>query len=115
SLPRFMQTRVESIPASVPYLCAPPDVARAWKDKITGQGMKIGLCWAGGRSQPHRSIPAALIAKMIENLPSKPRFYTLQKEHLPGESPPPGVIDLMPDVHDFADTAALIAQMDLIL
>jgi tetratricopeptide (TPR) repeat protein len=115
SLPRVMKTRVESIPANLPYVSAPPDVAQTWKDKIPDDGKKIGLCWAGGRSQPHRSIPAELIAKMIEGLPSKPRFYSLQKEHLPGESPLCGIIDLMQDVQDFADTAALTAHMDLIL
>jgi Tfp pilus assembly protein PilF len=115
SLPRVMRTRVESIPNQVPYLSAPPDVAQKWKHKITEPGMKIGLCWAGGRSQTHRSIPAALIAKMIENLSTPRRFYSLQKEHFPGESAPPGVVDLMPNVTDFADTAALIAHMDLII
>ena len=115
SLPRVMKTRLDSIPANVPYITPPPDLAQSWKAKIPDDGKKIGLCWAGGRSQPHRSIPADLIAKMIEGLPCRPQFYSLQKELLPNEPPPPGTIDLMQDVQDFADTAALIAQMDLVL
>ncbi|HEY7115313.1 MAG TPA: tetratricopeptide repeat-containing glycosyltransferase family protein [Tepidisphaeraceae bacterium] len=117
SLPRVMGTRIETIPNRVPYLAPPADVVTQWAARVGYEPtVKIGLCWAGGRSQPHRSIPSVLMSRIIENAPAGVRFYSLQKDR-PAEDPgtPAGVVDLMGEVTDFADTAGLIAAMDRVI
>jgi hypothetical protein len=117
SLPRVMGTRLETIPNRVPYLAPPADVMRQWTTAVGHEpAYRVGLCWAGGRSQPHRSIPSALMNRIIANAPAGVTFYSLQKDRS-GEDPhtPAGVVDLMDQVTDFAGTAGLIAAMDLVI
>ena len=48
SLPRLFKTRLETIPADVPYLRAPADAAQRWGKRLAKlQGLKVGLVWAG--------------------------------------------------------------------
>ena len=48
SLPRIFRTRLETIPAQVPYLRAPAEALARWKKKLAGlPGLKVGLVWAG--------------------------------------------------------------------
>jgi len=115
SLPRLFGTTLESIPRDVPYLKVPQDRRDAWAGRLGDDGRKkVGLCWTGGQTQPHRSIPSALLEPLAQV--QGVRFISLTKEKLANESPPPlDVIDVMSDVNDFADTAALIDQLDLVI
>ena len=48
SLPRLMGTRIDTIPADVPYISADADRAAKWKDRIRDEGkIKVGIVWAG--------------------------------------------------------------------
>ena len=113
SLPPALGTTLETIPAEVPYLSADPDQARVWAGRLgAAPGLKVGLAWAGGRqtaSDAQRSLSADLLAPLI-GAPGV-RWFSLQKD----EPSPAGVIDLMADAKDFADTAALIANLDLVV
>lgn len=132
SLPLALGTRVETIPAKIPYLCADPiDVAR-WAERL-GPSVKprIGLVWAGNprKDQPigvqeadkHRSIPLSLLSPLL-SLPDV-EFYSLQKDAGGGENVAQlregvwreRVVDWTDDLHDFADTAALIQNLDLVI
>jgi Flp pilus assembly protein TadD len=104
SLPRVMGTRIETIPANVPYVTVQSEVNLR-------QGFKVGLCWAGGQSQPHRSIPIELVEMLVEGSIGA-HFFSLQKDAV---ALPAGVEDAMSDVRDFADTARVIAGLDLII
>ena len=113
SLPLALDAALETIPAAVPYLSAEPDLARAWRARM-GQaaGLKVGVAWAGGRataSDGQRSIPPERLATLLA-APGV-RWFSLQKDELA----PAGVIDLMADAGDFADTAALIEGLDLVI
>ena len=106
---------MQTIPANVPYL-------RAERKNIESRPgeLKLGLAWAGN---PHRQLDQtrSISLSMLAPLASIPNvtFYSLQK--LAGSeqaaSPPPGMrlIDLTPQFHDFADTAALVEQLDLVI
>jgi Flp pilus assembly protein TadD len=115
SLPRVFGTTMDTIPRNMPYLRVPADRAATWEDCIPDDGRKkIGLCWTGGQTQPHRSIPADLLAPLRE-IPGV-RFVSLTKQRLANEPPLPfEILDLMARVNDFADTAALIDQLDLVI
>jgi hypothetical protein len=124
SLPLAFDTRVESIPASVPYLAAEEGDVLTWRkrfpDNPSGE-LKVGLVWAGNprkhapvhaATDHRRSIPPEMLAPIFK-VPGV-QFYSLQKDgpRAPVEF---GLIDFMAECHDFADTAALMANLDLII
>ena len=122
SLPRIFDTRLESIPAPVPYLWADPNLAERWKAKIAvAEGeFKIGLAWAGRPTHGDdrdRSISLRDFAALAAT--SRATFFSLQKGEASAQAanPPPGMklIDFTAEIHDFADTAALIANLDLVI
>ncbi|PWC53915.1 hypothetical protein TSO221_09280 [Azospirillum sp. TSO22-1] len=125
-LPRAFATRLDSIPGDVPYLRADSAEAGAWRARLPADGLRVGLVWAGEarKGVPHanridrqRSLALAQLAPLA-GIPGV-RFVSLQKG-APAEQlrdPPAGldVIDLMDGVGDFADTAALVANLDLVV
>lgn len=125
SLPHAVGPRLQDIPAP-PYLTADPaDVAR-WRERLADlAGLRVGLCWAGGQSpfltkinaNRRRSIALEMLAPLGEI--AGVRFISLQKGPQAAEAahPPPGMElhDFTADLHDFADTAALIENLDLVI
>lgn len=118
SLPHQFGTTLDSIPNQVPYLYADPKLVEQWKQRlgVSDDGMKIGLVWAGSArhlNDANRSMPIETVAPLHRI--QRARFISLQKERL--ETPPAGVNfeSYAQDVRDFADTAALIAQLDLVI
>ncbi len=119
SLPRLCGTRRENIPASVPYLPLPP-VERFPLPPATPGRVRVGLVWAGAASNPRdklRSIPLQTFLPLLENADCD--FFSLQAgpraadlAALPSEIP---VTDIGSRVRDFADTAAVMGQVDLII
>lgn len=120
SLPRIFRTRLETIPAQVPYQRASPDRVRHWRERLSGEGKRIGLVWAGRPthlSDHRRSMPLAKLAPLL-SLPGT-RFFSLQKGDasaqlgsLPGELK---ITDLAGDLRDFSETAGLIEALDHVI
>ena len=103
-------------PTGCPYLAPPPNRVSNWSARIPRDGIpNIGLVWSGGETDRSRfrSHSLELLAPLAAITPA--RFFSLQKG--PAEDPPPGMnlIDFTNDLHDFADTAGLVAQLDLVL
>jgi tetratricopeptide (TPR) repeat protein len=127
SLPLALGTTLETIPAAVPYLFADPDQARAWRIRLGAlPGLRVGLVWAGNPRpadpattaiDPRRSIALARLAP-LGAVPGV-SFVSLQKGDRADEAkaPPPGMVlhDWTDELWDFADTAALIAGLDLVI
>jgi tetratricopeptide (TPR) repeat protein len=127
SLPLAFGTTLDSIPGATPYLRANPAKAAAWQRRLADdRGFRIGLVWAGGirpndpqalATDAKRSITLAQLAPLT-GIPGV-SWYSLQKGKPADQArePPPGMalIDLMDEVRDFADTAALVAQLDLVI
>jgi Flp pilus assembly protein TadD len=124
SLPRAFATTIETIPAPIPYIAADPaDIAR-FAASLPPAPRRIGLCWAG-QARPwlpgftildaRRSAGLAAFAPLAA-LPGV-QFVSLQKGDAAAEPPPPGLAlhDPMAAVADFADTAAIIANLDLVI
>jgi hypothetical protein len=119
SLPRVFGTAVESIPASVPYLGVPDGVA---SDRmVCPPGVRrIGLVWGGSpghQRDERRSIGLDLFCPLtrLDGF----RWYSLQKGPAAAalRTGPPDlkVLDLASSIGDFADTAAIISQLDLVV
>ena len=120
SLPYYFGTTLETIPAKVPYLHAPADTIEHWHEKIGSDGFKIGLVWAGSPSNVKNQIRNIQLADLapLGEIPGI-RFFGLQKG--PGSeqaASPPGNMDftfLGDGIKDFADTAAVISNLDLVI
>jgi|HubBroStandDraft_1064217.scaffolds.fasta_scaffold00823_7 tetratricopeptide (TPR) repeat protein len=131
SLPLALRTTLSSIPAQVPYLAVGEDRRRVWQDKLgERQRPRIGLAWSGGfrPARPElwsvnerRNIPLAKFAA-LKSLDAD--FYSVQKGE-PAESElaeleasgwdGPNIVNFAGEVGDFADSAALIEQLDLLI
>ena len=119
SLPFACRTRLDSIPADVPYLKPDPRLASIWREKIQTDGLKVGLVWAGNPTHPNdrtRSIRleqlASLAAEGIE-------FHSLQKGPAADQvgRAPAGmkIADHSAELVDYVDTASLISELDLVI
>jgi tetratricopeptide (TPR) repeat protein len=120
SLPLVLGLRLETIPANVPYLRADPALLEQWRANLAplGQRRKIGLVWGGNpmhTNDHNRSIPLASFAPLAEI--DDAVFVSLQKGG-PARQPPPTGLELFDrttELSDYADTAALIANLDLVI
>ena len=119
SLPYCLGTRLETIPAPVPYLAVDADTAPDWQDEIDKHAkgrLKVGLVWAGNPGQSHdysRSMTPKTAATLLDhddicffNLLVGPRGNQLVDAKL---------IDVRARLDDFAATAALMQNLDLVI
>lgn len=121
SLPRLFGTTLATIPADVPYLRADPVDVHAWNGKLGDKNhFKIGLIWAGNRrhlNDRNRSCALETFAPLANV--SDIRLYSLQKDEAAAEirNAPTnmGLVDLNDQLVDFADTAAVITCLDLVI
>ncbi|MDR3441041.1 tetratricopeptide repeat-containing glycosyltransferase family protein [Telmatospirillum sp.] len=119
-LPQVFGTRQETIPAQVPYLQADPAETERWKKRIGGDGLKVGIVWAGNPTQRGDRWRSPRLASMapLFNVPGV-RFVALQmgpgRADLETNPLPANVLDLGPEITDFADTAAIMAGLDLVI
>ena len=123
SLPRATGTTITTIPGTTPYLAADPaDIVR-WRARLAGlSGLRVGLCWAGGGdadplTDARRSIALEMLSPLAEI--SGVSFVSLQKGRPAAQAtnPPGGMTlhDFTDELNDFADTAALIDCLDLVI
>ena len=114
SLPGIFGATIETIPARVPYLAAPPDRAERWARHPFAEGLKVGLAWAGNPERQDdrmRSCPPDALSPLLRD--GRAVFYALGKT---ATGPlPSGVVDLGPELSDFGDTAAVMERMDLVI
>jgi len=109
------------MPAAIPYLAAEPELVRLWTGRLPQQGLRVGLAWKGNpdfENDADRSLPSlATLAPLAAA--GAVHFVSLQKG--PGEDEalnPPAGMSLYaagPQLRDFADTAAVIANLDLVI
>ncbi|MEM5340658.1 tetratricopeptide repeat protein [Paraburkholderia azotifigens] len=130
SLPLAFGTDLTSIPSTTPYLFADHIAAKSWAERLASEGsaaLKVGIVWAGG-NRPHvaelrktdsRRSMALDTLKPILDVPTV-RFYSLQKGPAAlrlRERPELAsrVVDHTDEFDDFADTAAFVDNLDLVI
>lgn len=118
SVPRLVGTTLKTVPANVPYLAAEPAPARTWRKRLAGEpGLKVGVAWRGTaerRGNPARACPLSAFRPFLESRDF--RLYSLQKEIAAADRPlPAGLADLSAALADFADTAAVVEALDLVV
>jgi tetratricopeptide (TPR) repeat protein len=120
SLPLACQTRLDSIPPPAQPLYARPPAPMQWAALANAsQQTKVGFVWHGNAAQKndrHRSMPLEVL---LSALPPGKTYVSLQKDITSQEKQTlantPHVIDMSDAIHDFADTAALCNEMDLVI
>jgi len=121
TLPRVFGTEINTIPAQVPYLHPERSRVARWGQRLRAdEAFKVGLAWAGDPGHlrdRYRSIPLAVLASLADV--DGVQFYSLQKgvqaEQIRSAPAFGSIIDLGPDLHDFADTAAVLSELDLLI
>lgn len=119
--PLRLGTNPISFPNALPYLYADSGLIEHWKSRVPVNGFRVGLVWRGSGEYINdavRSLPNLNTLAPLWKV-SDVQFVSLQKG--PGEyeaaSPPVDqpLLHLGSELEDFADTAAIIAQLDLII
>jgi tetratricopeptide (TPR) repeat protein len=120
SLPLAFATELETIPANIPYLWPLEERLAKWRERVPANGrLRIGICWAGSSmhaNDRHRSIPLARFARLLA-VPDLD-FVSVQKDVSAADAAilrAHGVAQLGQEFTDFADTAAVVAMLDLLI
>jgi tetratricopeptide (TPR) repeat protein len=120
SMPLAFATEMSTIPGQTPYIYPDPALREVWKQRLEDVALRIGLVWAGGRHHGFdrwRSIPLAQFAPLTKL--EGATFYSLQTgeaaEQVKQSEAPVRLVDLRDEMQDFADTAAIIANLDLVI
>ena len=123
SLPLAFGTLLDSVPGGVPYLSPDPALAEAWAQKLAaaGEGFRVGLVWAGTpehKNDRNRSIGLTRTGAARRG-GRRARFFSLQKGSPADQqaTPPAGLqlTDVGLELTDFADTAAAMLNLDLVI
>ena len=120
SLPLAFGTKLETIPADVPYLPA-PDAARvqAWEQRLGPHDrLRVGLVWSGNpkhKNDHNRSVPLGILSELFDLDAS---FVSLQKDPSADDRAllaRSEVIDFTDRLADFTETSALVSCLDLVI
>ncbi|MFZ6655454.1 tetratricopeptide repeat protein [Undibacterium sp. TJN19] len=121
SLPLHFNTTVATIPVSIPYLHALSERVAQWQIRMPANRLKIGLVWKGSEGHANdrnRSLPGLTSLAALWQA-ADAGFISLQKGqgetealNAPANQP---ITPLGADIRDFADTAAIVAQLDLVI
>lgn len=121
SLPNVFGTELGTIPADVPYIQAPADRIAKWRDRIPRtEPLRVGLCWSGNpevKIDARRSIGLARLAPLLSV--AGVQFVSLHREVRPEHAEAlrslPQLLHFGEEISDFADTAAVISELDLVI
>jgi hypothetical protein len=121
SLPYIFGTRLNTIPAQVPYIAADGDRVAAWQARFAARpGLRVGLVWSGNPDATYnaRRSPGLAAVRPLMDCPGV-TIYGLQmgagRTDLQGAALPDSFTDLGPDLKSFSDTAAAMMALDLVI
>jgi hypothetical protein len=119
SLSRPLHLSPDSLPRA-PYLAAHPRQLTAWRARVRQGKLRAGIVWSGNPDYvlDHFRSPGLAAVRSLLELPDID-WHVLQvgpgRTQLEGQALPDGVVDLGPDLTDFADTAAVMANLDVVV
>ena len=120
SLPRAFNTLLETIPSHTPYLRAPPERLTKWSARLgPKRGLRVGLIWSGNPAHHRDHARSIEFSAMAPLLSAEATFFSLQKDVRPADAAVLAgrseIIQITDELADFSDTAAVMAQLDLII
>lgn len=121
SLPFHFGTSLANIPVEIPYLRASPERIERWRERLPRKGLRVGLVWKGNpkhKNDANRSLPSLETLASLWQVPGV-SFVSLQKGAGEEEAkhPPESqrLIHLGSELENFADSAAIVSQLDLVI
>ena len=121
SLPAAFKTNATDIPAAVPYLHADPQKSSHWREIIGGatHRPRVGIAWAGLRTPSEHGNRSIRLAELAALFGANAQLVSLQKDVPPTDRQSlrkfDSVLDVSGRLRTFADTAALVSQLDLVI
>ena len=120
SLAKALDLQPDRIPAPLSYLEADAALRNKWKVRLGERKRpRIGLIWFGSMLGGIPNLKSMAFEDIVALTDCDADFFSLQKQRLPGDEltfqQAESVIDLGPEIQDFADTAAIMASLDLII
>jgi ADP-heptose:LPS heptosyltransferase len=120
SLPLAFGTELDSIPAEPYFPCPMADRVQAWEDRLgPREKLRVGIVWSGNpahRNDHNRSISLRALSRILD---VDATFVSLQKAPRPEDVESllerPDIVDFTADLTDFAETAALVSCLDLVI
>ncbi len=119
SLPFCCRSTVHDLPDAA-YLDVEPEAKHAWSTLAAAPGLRVGVVWAGNSTdddRARRDFTLEMLAPLLTvanvswvSLQKGPRSVELATGAWAGR-----MADPMPECADFLDTAAVIANLDLVL
>jgi tetratricopeptide (TPR) repeat protein len=121
SLPLAFRTAFDTIPAAVPYLVAPKDRLDLWSGRLPGRGvLRVGIAWSGSATHAddrNRSIALKQLKPLFDV--HDVQFVSIQKEIGDNDAQfltaNARIADLHANLSDYSDTAAVVAQLDMVI
>ena len=118
SLPLVFGTTLESIPDPTPYVLASREAVSAWGQRLgPARSLRVGITWSGNAAYPGDRLRSMSLAEFETALPSGPLEYFVVQHPVPERDR--DVLAARHDVRDFAadfaQTAALMAHLDLVV
>ncbi len=122
SAPYHLGTRTETVPAKLPYLRTDPTLQSQWAGQLPGKNtLRVGLVWKGNpqfENDRDRSLPHLHTLAPLWSVPNVD-FVSLQKGAGEEEIEQCDALQLLTDLgskmQDFADAAAIVAEMDIVI
>jgi Flp pilus assembly protein TadD len=115
SLPLALRTTLKTIPAGPPYILADPQLRQDWESRLPAKTKpRIGITWRGStahRNDRNRSVDFDTLEPLLS---SEAHWISLQYDDAPS-SPHSQLVSLAGSWRDFADTAAIIGGLDLVI
>ena len=121
SIPYYCNTGIDTLPAEIPYLHAPLNRVEKWAEFLPKDKIRVGLVWKGNplfENDADRSLPSLEILAPLWKIPGI-SFISLQKgageDDATQHNSQLTLINLGPQLLDFADTAAVVSNLDLVI
>ena len=122
SLPRLLHMKLENVQHYLQYVQVDAERAKVWADRlgVPKTRMRIGVAWSGRKDSwinQHKSMPVQVMADLVRKFPEH-QWVSLQVDALPEEEAEikaAGVECYPGTINNFADTAALMHHLDLVI
>ncbi len=121
SLPMALKTRLDTVPSPQGYLRSLPERDALWAQRLGPRNgrLRVGLVWSGLPQNTEDRNRSMTLERFAQALPPGLDYFSLQAVVRPVDQPAlaarPWIRDFTGELHDFADTASLAAQMDLVV
>jgi tetratricopeptide (TPR) repeat protein len=120
SLPLACKTEIATIPASIPYIAVSPDRVAVWRKRLPQRSLLVGLAWAGRPSHPNDRNRSLAFERLVPLLATPGACFVSLQYDVCSEDDSilrqhPDILRLGQEVKDFADTAAIISVLDVVV